>query len=110
VPGSRLLVLFGESHMAPQHLPAAVKRKLPDARVLTLLQNVDSLYWQAEEEPGARVEAVRVSRDVFCVFNATPLEKYESYRQCLQRWGLLADPDHSTSGRHLPARNDKLKQ
>ena len=24
VPGSRIVVLFGESHMAPQHLPAAL--------------------------------------------------------------------------------------
>ncbi len=110
VPGSRLLVLFGESHMAPQHLPAVVKRELPEARVLTLLQNVDSLYWQAEEQPGARVEAVRVSRHVFCVFNATPLQKYESYRQCFQRWGLLAESGRATSGRQAPARNDKLKQ
>jgi uncharacterized iron-regulated protein len=86
VPDGRLVVLFGESHMAPQHLPAAVKRKLPETRVLTLLQNVDSLYWKAEGEPGARVKAVRVSDDVFCVFNATPLEKYESYRRCLERW------------------------
>ena len=74
------------------------------------MQNVDSLYWQAEEEPGARVEAVRVSRDVFCVFNATPREKYESYRLCLQRWGLLAEPGRSISGRHAHTRNDKLKQ
>ncbi|MGA2960564.1 MAG: ChaN family lipoprotein [Candidatus Korobacteraceae bacterium] len=86
LPDSRLVVLFGESHMAPQHLPALVKRQLPESRVLTLLQNVDSLYWQAAEEPGARVKAVQVSDDVFCVFNATPLEKYESYRQCLERW------------------------
>jgi hypothetical protein len=86
VPGSRIVVLFGESHMAPQHLPAAIKSKLPQARVVTLLQNIDSLYWKAEGEPGARVKAVRVSDDVFCVFNATPLEKYESYRRCLERW------------------------
>jgi len=85
-PDSRIVVLFGESHMAPQHLPAAIKRKLPQARVVTLLQNVDSLYWKAEGEPGTRVKAVQVSDDVFCVFNATPLEKYESYRRCLERW------------------------
>jgi uncharacterized iron-regulated protein len=86
VPDSRIVVLFGESHMAPQHLPAAVKRKLPEARLLTVLQNIDPLYWQAVGEPGARVKTVRVSDDVFCVFNATPLEKYESYRRCLERW------------------------
>jgi uncharacterized iron-regulated protein len=85
-PPSQIVVLFGESHMAPQHLPAAIRRKLPQARIVTLLQNIDSLYRQAEEEPGARVKAVRVSDDVFGVFNATPLEKYESYRRCLERW------------------------
>jgi len=86
MPGSCIVVLFGESHLAPQHLPALVRRKLPQARVVTLLQNVDPLYWQAQEEAGTRVKAVRVSDDVFCVFNATPLEKYESYRRCLERW------------------------
>jgi len=29
---------------------------------------------------------VRVSPDAICVFNSTPLEKYESYRLCLERW------------------------
>ena len=33
------------------------------------------------------VEAVRVSPDVVCVFNSTPLEKYENYRLHLSRWG-----------------------
>ncbi len=85
-PEARIVVLFGESHMAPQHLPAEIKRRLPAARALTLLQNVDPLYWEAEDETGGTVDAVRVSDDVLCVFSATPLEKYESYRQCLARW------------------------
>ena len=29
---------------------------------------------------------MRVTDDVVCVFNSTPLEKYESYRLCLSRW------------------------
>jgi len=33
-----------------------------------------------------RVEAVQVAEGVVCAFNATPLEKYESYRQCIERW------------------------
>jgi hypothetical protein len=59
---------------------------LPDAGVLTLLQNIDHLYWRAAGERHEHVEAVRVENDVLCVFNATPLEKYESYRQCIERW------------------------
>jgi len=85
-PNAVILVLFGESHLAPEHLPRVVRERLPAQRVLTVLQNVDALYWQATEVQQEPVDAVRVSDDVVCVFNATPLEKYESYRLCLSRW------------------------
>ena len=80
------LVLFGESHLAPQHLPALLQQRLPGEPILTVLQNVDDLYWHAAGEAGDHVEAVEVRENVFCVFNATPLEKYEHYRLCLDRW------------------------
>jgi hypothetical protein len=82
-----LLVLFGESHLAPQHLPALLRQRLPAEPLLTVLQNVDALYWRAAGEVSDRVEAVEVCNNVLCVFNATPLEKYENYRLCLDRWG-----------------------
>ena len=85
-PNAVILVLFGESHLAPQHLPRVLRDRLPEQRILTVLQNVDALYWQATGTQQERVEAVRVSDDVVCVFNSTPLEKYESYRLCLSRW------------------------
>jgi len=85
-PNAVILVLFGESHLAPKHLPRALRGRLPGQRLLTVLQNVDALYWQATGAQEERVEAVRVSGDVVCVFNSTPLEKYESYRLCLSRW------------------------
>ena len=91
-----ILVLFGESHLAPQHLPALLQQKLPAEPLLTVLQNVDALYWRAAGEAHDHVEAVQVRKDardnVLCVFNATPLEKYENYRLCLDRWGRN---DHS---------------
>jgi len=84
-PQARLLAFVGESHLAPEHLPRLLREALPNERVLTVLQNVDSLYWQMADGdwiPGA----VAVSEDVLCVFNASPLEKYESYREYLERW------------------------
>jgi heme-binding uptake protein ChaN (Tiki superfamily) len=86
-PEAVVLALFGESHLAPQHLPFRVGERLPEERLLTVLQNVDALYWRAAGEATDRVEAVEVREDVFCVFNSTPLEKYENYRLCLDRWG-----------------------
>jgi heme-binding uptake protein ChaN (Tiki superfamily) len=93
-PHAVIFVLFGESHFAPSHLPRYLRERLPDERVLTVLQNVDSLYWRATSERQERVETVRVNDDVVCVFNSTPLEKYESYRLYLSRCqGEAGQPD-----------------
>jgi heme-binding uptake protein ChaN (Tiki superfamily) len=86
-PNAVIFVLFGESHLAPAHLPRVLGEQMPGLKVLTVLQNVDALYWRAAGEPADKVEAVRVNDNVLCVFNATPLEKYESYRLCLDQWG-----------------------
>src|SRR5579872_3995321 len=93
-PNAVIFVLFGESHLAPGHLPRALKQEIPEAKVVTVLQNVDALYWRAAGEQADKIEAVRVKDDVLCVFNATPLEKYESYRLFLDQWSRCDDgPD-----------------
>src|SRR5579864_4229289 len=93
-PDAVIFVLFGESHLAPGHLPRALKKQVPDDKEVTVLQNIDSLYWRAAGERADKVEAVRVNEDVVCVFNATPLEKYESYRLFLDQWSRCDDgPD-----------------
>ncbi len=93
-PNAVIFVLFGESHLAPGHLPRILQKQMPGTRVLTVLQNIDALYWRAAGERADKVEAVRVNDDVLCVFNATPLEKYESYRLFLDRWSRADDgPD-----------------
>src|SRR5215469_76465 len=43
-PNAVIFVLFGESHLAPGHLPRILKQQMPEARILTVLQNVDALY------------------------------------------------------------------
>ena len=85
-PDAVIFVLFGESHLAPGHLPNALREQIPEAKILTVLQNIDALYWRAAGERADKVEAVRVNDEVLCVFNATPLEKYESYRLFLDQW------------------------
>jgi uncharacterized iron-regulated protein len=93
-PNAVVFVLFGESHLAPGHLPRALRQQMPEEKVLTVLQNIDALYWRAAGERADKVEAVRVNDDVLCVFNATPLEKYESYRLFLDQWSRCGDsPD-----------------
>jgi Haem-binding uptake, Tiki superfamily, ChaN len=93
-PEAVIFVLFGESHLAPGHLPRALRQQMPEAKTLTVLQNIDALYWRAAGERADKVEGVRVNDEVMCVFNATPLEKYESYRLFLDQWSRCDDgPD-----------------
>ena len=56
-PNAVIFVLFGESHLAPGHLPRALREQMPDAKVLTVLQNIDALYWRAAGERADKVEA-----------------------------------------------------
>jgi Haem-binding uptake, Tiki superfamily, ChaN len=102
-PGLTLVVLFGESHLAANHLPGRVRSIVQSkgavSKELIILQNVDALYWKLEESGLGETRAVRVRENCYCVFNATPIEKYESFRQYLHKcieedssgdWTLLA--------------------
>ena len=97
-PGAVLVVLFGESHLAPEHLPRALERMLPGEKTLTILQNLDAIYWQAMDENAA---AVNLGADAVCVFNSSPLEKYESYRLCLEKWHGDDAPDFTPAVHNL---------
>ena len=87
-PNAAIFVLFGESHLAPEHLPGTIEKLLPHEKLLTLLQNVDALYWRAVAQQAA---AVSIGKAAVCVFNSSPLEKYESYRLCLDGWNAPTD-------------------
>ena len=102
-PQRTLVVIFGESHLASNHLPRRVKailgRKGIEFRELRIVQNIDALYWKLQEAGFGEAKAARVRDGCYCVFNATPIEKYESFRQYLHRcmeedsfgdWTLLA--------------------
>ena len=62
-PDAVIFVLFGESHLAPAaSCLVSCIRQMPEAKILTVLQNIDALYWRAAGEHVERVDAVRVRR------------------------------------------------
>jgi hypothetical protein len=85
-PDALIIVLFGESHLAPNHLPLHVREKLPSERMRMVLQNVDALYFRAAGELRHKIEALQVDPLTAAVFNSTPVEKWQSYRMWLSRW------------------------
>jgi len=88
-PEQTLVVIFGESHLASNHLPRRVRailaRKGIESKELFVVQNIDALYWKLQETGFHQARAVRVREGCYCVFNATPIEKYESFRQYLHK-------------------------
>jgi hypothetical protein len=85
-PSAAIFALFGESHLAPSHLPRDLREIIPDDAVLTVLQNVDALYWAVAEAESKIPEAIRVHEGVLCVFHTPLLEKYACYIKHLERW------------------------
>ncbi len=89
-PDAKMIVVFGESHLASGHLPERVREILKarslERRDLVIVQNVERIYWELAEEGHQHVDVVRCSPSSYCVFNASPLAKYESYRQTIDRW------------------------
>jgi hypothetical protein len=96
-PARRLVVLFGESHLAPTHLPGSVRsrlvRSLSVPREVTVFQDPDPAYWYFVGAGAPVKEAARFDDGSFAVFHTTPLAKYEAYRQVLERWKEDVPPD-----------------
>jgi uncharacterized iron-regulated protein len=88
-PSRTLIVVFGESHLASRHLPRCVRARLEAKgiarREVLVLQNVDELYWKLQKRGLESVRSVKLADRQYCVFNATPIEKYESFRQYLYK-------------------------
>ena len=88
-PRARMVVLFGESHLSPGHIPGLVDRLLQRRRGLrsvTVFQDPDVLYWSLLRQGGPVPAAVELSRGSYAIFRSTPLARYEAYRQVLDRW------------------------
>jgi hypothetical protein len=96
-PRRKLLVLFGETHVTRSHLPAKVRarslRSVGPRRQVAVFQNPDRIYWELVARGETLARPVVVEGDVYAVFHTTPLEKYEAYRQVLERWRGDVPPD-----------------
>ena len=90
-PRPVVLVLIGDLHIAPSHLPAAVDRALaargaPRSKPLLVFQNSERIYWRlAAEELERSAEVVRVDERSFCVMNTPPIILQQTYLNWLER-------------------------
>ena len=69
----------------PGECARILSRKKIAAKELLILQNIDAIYWKLQEQGFDGTSAVSLQEGRYCVFNATPIEKYESFRQYLHK-------------------------
>ncbi|MFC1587327.1 ChaN family lipoprotein [Planctomycetota bacterium] len=83
-PGKLTLVLFGDIHVSPGHLPAWVQNQLAmfgqKRQHLIVYQNSETIYWAlAKRRLENRVDVVRLSRREYCIQNTVPMAKWQSF-------------------------------
>ncbi|PIR19974.1 MAG: hypothetical protein COV45_08335 [Deltaproteobacteria bacterium CG11_big_fil_rev_8_21_14_0_20_47_16] len=88
-PEHQLLILVGDLHLAPPHLPKevdqALKKRCLVRKTLTVFQNSDAIYWQlAKEGVVEKVDVVQLSDNKFCLMNTPPIVCQQSYLNWLE--------------------------
>lgn len=87
-PNAKLLVFFGELHIANNKLPQRVKEVCPEAKQTIIHQNLDEVYWKLES---SNDQVVRFKEDEFSLQTSPPWVKYESMVYWFEN--LCEDPD-----------------
>jgi hypothetical protein len=84
----QVLVLTGQYHVAPCHLPARVEQVVgeePERRGLVVYQNCEGVYWRlAREGRVGAVEAVELADGSVCLLNASPVVCQQSFLDYLE--------------------------
>ncbi|WP_164018732.1 ChaN family lipoprotein [Pyxidicoccus trucidator] len=100
-----VMVLVGQYHVAPCHLPAQVERALgADARRgLVVYQNAEGVWWRlAREGRVGAAEAVELADGALCLLNASPVVCQQSFLDYLEAEAgdaPLVDADRSAAER-----------
>lgn len=98
----RVAVLIGEAHLAPGHLPAALRQALARMNlarpILTVHQTIDSLYFDlARKGLENRVDVVRLSGDRFYVPVSSPVAAQSSFLAAVSDEPWAVRPDEPAS-------------
>lgn len=72
---AKLLVFFGELHIAPNMLPLEVKTLCPNQKQTIIHQNLDQVYWKLNDPDD---QVVRFNHNEFSLQTSPPWIKYES--------------------------------
>jgi hypothetical protein len=79
-PQAQILVLAGQLHVAPPHLPAAVSRRLPELDPLVVYQNCERIWWSLQRDHRElEAHACLIREGEYCLINTPPVVVQQSY-------------------------------
>lgn len=75
-----IYVIFGDLHIAREHLPKQIKKQLPKVNLATVYLNPEKLYFQFFKKNQEHVSSViQFSKNEFCLLESPPWVKWQSY-------------------------------
>jgi hypothetical protein len=83
----KVMVLMGQYHIAPCHLPAAVDERLGEQarRSLVVYQNCDAVWWSlARKGRIGKTHAVQIRKGELCLIHTSPLVCQQSFLDYLE--------------------------
>ncbi len=86
-PQALIYVLFGDLHVAKDHLPHFTREILgKKVKIVSIFQNSERLYWKlAHKKLEEKVEVLQLRKDAFCIVNTPPWYKWQSYLDFLEK-------------------------
>ncbi len=80
-PESLIVVIFGDLHLAQNHLPAAVQKLHPKISApLRIFQNAEGIYFKLlAQELESSVDLVQRGKKNFCLMSVPPWVKWQNY-------------------------------
>lgn len=110
---TKLFAIYGDLHLARGHIPKRLKAELSTRklkrRIVTVFQNSETLYWRLAEQGMAHaVDVLSIGRDRYCIINAPPWVKLQSYLEWTESGMTLDHEDAPGLNLHEIA-HDRLK-
>ena len=113
---TKLFALYGDLHLARGHIPKRLKAELSarelKRKIVTVFQNSETLYWRlAEQSMAHAVDVLAMGRDRYCIMNAPPWVKLQSYLEWTESGMTLDHDPDDTPGLNLhEIAHDRLKK
>ncbi|MFP5519628.1 MAG: ChaN family lipoprotein [Bdellovibrionia bacterium] len=81
----RAFIIYGDLHLAKEHLVHFLKKKFVKLNVIRVFQNPESLYLrQLSRDPSFSEDVMRKGKFDFCLLNVPPWVKYQNYLMYLE--------------------------